>query len=139
MDEAGDSDYQFSRVVTLVYRSSITVKIKFLYHVFKVFLDRFLSSASTFMEHKLGQSNQRSVVTEYPPLEVMEIILHVLLLLSLGRQPFVLALDCGLVAMHIAISGNLLLQRLVKRLKYVSALFYPVHDGGMGKVQSHGF
>ena len=85
MDEAGDSDYQFSRVVTLVYRSSITVKIKFLYHVFKVFLDRFLSSASTFMEHKLGQSNQRSVVTEYPPLEVMEIILHVLLLLSLGR------------------------------------------------------
>ena len=53
MNEAGDSDYQFSRVVTLVYRSSITVKIKFLYHVFKVFLDRFLSSASTFMEHKL--------------------------------------------------------------------------------------
>ena len=32
--EAGDSDYQFSRVVTLVYRSSITVKIKFLYLVF---------------------------------------------------------------------------------------------------------
>ena len=79
MDQAGDSDYQFSRVVTLVYRSSITVKIKFLYHVLKVFLDCFLSSASAFMEYKLGQSNQRSVVTEYPPLEVMEFILYVLL------------------------------------------------------------
>ena len=139
MNEAGDSDYQFSRVVTLVYRSSITVKIKFLYHVFEVFPDRFLSPSPTFVENELGQSNQRSVVTEYPPLEVMEFILHVLLFLSLGRQPFILALDSGLVAMHIAVSGNLLLQRLVKRLKYVSTLFYPVHDGGMGKVQSHGF
>ena len=86
MDEAGDSDYPFSRVVTLVYRSSITVKIKFLYNVFEVFLDRFLGSASAFMEYKLGQSNQRSIVTEYPPLEVMEVILHDLLLLSLAAS-----------------------------------------------------
>ena len=39
--------------------------------------------------------------------------------------------------MHLAMGGNLLLQRLVKRLKYASTLFYPVHDGGMGKAQRH--
>ena len=79
MDEAGDSNYRFSRFVTLVYRSSITVKIKFLNHVFAIFSESLLSPSPTFVENELDQSNQRSVVTEYPPLEVMEFILYVLL------------------------------------------------------------